>query len=131
MKQMLVVRKDLNMRKGKIAAQCAHAAMKILLDRAAAPRWQALPERVTIEVTVTDLDEDWLFGRFTKVCVSVDSEAELLEVVEKAKAAGIPHALIEDAGATEFHGVPTKTCAAIGPASDEALAPITGHLKLL
>lgn len=42
-----------------------------------------------------------------------------------------PGALIEDSGATEFGGVPTNTVAAVGPASNEALKPITGHLKLL
>jgi len=126
MKQMLVVRKDLNMRKGKIAAQCAHAAMKVLLDRDLNSDY---PDHLVIDIS--DIDPDWLFGLFTKVCVAVDSEAELLEAVKKAETAGIPHALITDSGKTEFGGVPTHTVAAIGPASDEVLAPITGHLKLL
>jgi len=125
MKQMLVVRKDLNMRKGKIAAQCAHASMKVLLD------CKVAYDHGVLHLDVRDIDEDWLFGKFTKVCVAVGSEEELLVVVEKARAAGIPTALITDAGDTEFHGVPTNTVAAIGPASDEALEPITGKMKLL
>ena len=57
----------------------------------------------------------WLTGRFTTVCGSVDSEAALDAIVEQARAAGVPVALIADAGATESHGAPTKTCCAVGP----------------
>jgi PTH2 family peptidyl-tRNA hydrolase len=131
MKQMLVVRKDLNMRKGKIAAQCAHAAMKVLLDRVCGDGVSFDDGSHILEIDYRDIDKQWLFGEFTKVCVSVGSEEELLEAVEKARGAGIPVALITDVGHTEFHGVPTNTVAAIGPASNEALEPITGHMRLL
>src|SRR5580692_8733474 len=95
-KQVIVMRKDLGMRKGKMIAQGAHASLRaLLLD---APM------------------HAWLTARFTKVCVSVDSEAALDAVVENAKAAGVRCALIVDSGATEFHGVATKTCCAVGPA---------------
>ena len=73
----------------------------------------------------------WLSGRFTKVVVRVDSEAELLEVYQKAKDAGLPCSLIQDSGATEFHGVPTYTAVAIGPDEAEKIDAITGQLKLL
>jgi len=73
----------------------------------------------------------WMTGRFTKVCVSVDSEAALDDVVARAQAAGVPVALITDAGQTEFHGVPTKTCCAVGPAWVEDVDAITGALSLL
>jgi PTH2 family peptidyl-tRNA hydrolase len=134
---MLVVRKDLKMRKGKIAAQCAHASMKVLLDMRRPDMEKFCQAELDDDFLVIEkfaddaANEEWLFGLFTKVCVSVDSEAELLEAVEKARAAGIPVALITDAGKTEFHGVPTNTVAAIGPATAEALAPITGEMKLL
>jgi PTH2 family peptidyl-tRNA hydrolase len=61
----------------------------------------------------------------------VDSEAALEAVVERAKLAGVPVALITDAGQTEFHGVPTKTCCAVGPAWVEEVDAITGTLSLL
>ncbi len=74
----------------------------------------------------------WLAsGRMSKICVRVDSEAELLEVAAKAEAAGLPVHLITDAGLTEFGGIPTRTCAAIGPAAASKIDPITGHLRLL
>ena len=74
---------------------------------------------------------EWLSGSFTKVCLSCDSEQELLDLHAKAKAAGILCSLIKDAGKTEFGGVPTYTAIAIGPDYPENIDPITGHLKLL
>lgn len=127
-KQIIVMRKDLNMRKGKMCAQAAHASMKVFFDRGFVTL-HAPDYRLVVDIT-QDM-KTWAEGLFTKICVSVDSEAELDAVVEAARAAGLPHALITDSGATEFDGVPTKTCCAIGPASAESLQPITGHLKLL
>jgi peptidyl-tRNA hydrolase, PTH2 family len=125
-KQVIVMRKDLGMRKGKMIAQGAHASLKVLLDAG------ALDEaRATYAIAVTPAMAAWLGGRFTKVCVSVDSEATLESIVEQARAAGVPCALIVDAGHTEFHGVPTKTCCAVGPAWSDEVDAITGKLPLL
>jgi PTH2 family peptidyl-tRNA hydrolase len=69
---------------------------------------------------------DWVWGSFAKIVLSVESEDELLHAYELAKAAGLPTALIVDEGRTEFHGVPTKTTVAIGPAPSEEIDKITG-----
>ena len=123
-KQVIVMRKDLNMRKGKMVAQGAHASLKVLLDAASrSGDTIVLPDD---EATVA-----WLGGRFTKVCVSVDSAEALAAVVERARAAGVPCALIVDAGQTEFHGVATPTCCAVGPAWSDEVDAITGALPLL
>jgi PTH2 family peptidyl-tRNA hydrolase len=114
LKQMIVMRKDLNMRKGKMVAQGAHASMKALVENLSDPRIK-----------------QWLAGPFAKIAVSVDSEEQLMSVLGKARAAGLITALITDAGRTEFNGVPTNTCIAVGPATNEDLQPITGDLKLL
>lgn len=66
----------------------------------------------------------------TKICVSVDSEAELLEVYNQAIAANLPAVLIRDAGLTEFKE-PTYTAVGIGPAESTVIDLITGKLKLL
>ena len=66
-----------------------------------------------------------------KIVVRVESEQELFDIYHKAQRAGLITSLILDAGLTEFDGVPTYTCIAIGPATDDDLKPITGHLKLL
>lgn len=124
-KQVIVMRKDLGMRKGKMIAQGAHAALKVLTDR------RRHVDDDTFAIALTPAMAAWLTGRFTKICVSVDSEAALDTVVERARAANVPVALIVDAGMTEFHGVPTKTCCAVGPAWSDEVDAITGGLPLL
>ena len=74
---------------------------------------------------------DWITGNFKKVCVSVNSEEELITLYEKAKSNGFICSLICDAGLTEFAGVPTNTCIAIGPGLPSDIDTITGNLKLL
>lgn len=129
-KQVLVVRKDLKMRKGKIAAQCAHASMKVLLD--AMDRTDtARGTRRVLETEEGTALHRWLQGRFTKVCVYVESEEALLEVAAKAEAEGVRAALITDSGRTEFGGVPTRTVVAVGPDWRDRVDAVTGHLKLL
>jgi PTH2 family peptidyl-tRNA hydrolase len=124
-KQVIVIRKDLNMRKGKMVAQGAHASMKVFFDRIVARRDDEFLIEVTGEM------KEWVDGIFTKVCVSVDSEDELLLLNTLAQTAGLPCALIQDAGLTEFGGVPTFTALAIGPADASKINEITGNLKLL
>lgn len=125
-KQVIVVRKDLNMRKGKIAAQAAHASMKVLVDL-----MDNTGDSYVLYSFRYPVLEEWLSGRFTKICVSVDSEQELLDLYQKARDANMLCSLIVDAGLTEFNGVPTKTCIAIGPELPEKIDQLTGHLKLL
>lgn len=125
-KQVIVMRKDLNMRKGKMIAQGAHASMRVILAAGTANG-----AGTTYTLAMTEPMAAWLTGRFTKICVSVSSEAALDAIVEKAHAAGVPVALITDAGATEFHGVPTKTCCAVGPAWIDEVDAVTGDLPLM
>lgn len=130
MKQVIVLRKDLNMRKGKMVAQGAHASSEICM------KFMSLAEFPMRGGS----DGEKLVGWFrqwqtqhayTKICVSVDSEEELLEIYRKAREANIPNSLIQDAGRTEFNGVPTYTAVAVGPAPSDLIDAITGHLKLL
>ena len=68
---------------------------------------------------------------FTKICVGIESEHALLALAARVKYAGIPYKLIRDNGATEFDGVKTFTCLAIGPAEIEEVDIFTKELKLL
>jgi peptidyl-tRNA hydrolase, PTH2 family len=119
-KQVIVMRRDLGMRRGKEIAQGAHASMIWLAQRIRHRRY-----------TFSEAEQQWLAGAFTKVCVRVDSEEELLNIVRAAEEQGVMVHLVVDAGRTEFHGVPTPTCCALGPDFAERMDPITGHLKLL
>ncbi len=119
-KQVIVMRRDLGMRRGKEIAQGAHASMIWLALRIRQPG-----------CTFSEAERAWLDGAFTKVCVRVDSEEELLAIVQQAHEAGVLVQLCVDAGRTEFHGVPTPTCCAVGPDFPDRIDPITGHLRLL
>ena len=144
-KQVIVIRADLRnskgnkIRTGKLIAQGAHASMKVILDsmdiqgnfKYISSNGQKGEATGYLKMEAGSALNDWITGRFTKVCVSVDSEEELLDVYAKAKDAGLICALITDAGLTEFNGVPTKTCCAIGPAWSDEIDAVTGNLKLL
>lgn len=125
-KQVIVMRKDLKMRRGKEIAQGSHASLAVVLN-------EMRKDDKTFEFKVKKDSpwDKWLNGRFTKICVYCNSEQELLEIYQKAKDLKIPSVLITDAGLTEFNGVPTNTCVAIGPYWSEEINKITGHLPLL
>ena len=127
-KQVIVMRKDLNMRKGKMVAQGAHASMKAVLDNMS---WYPRDNVMSIDLDKNKAMDSWIKDGVTKICVSVDSEKELLEIFNKAKEAKLVCSLVTDAGLTEFNGVPTKTCCAIGPDWSDDIDKITKHLKLL
>ena len=135
-KQMIVVRRDLHMRKGKIAAQAGHACVEAVLmalaqeerlgDIVIAGDYVSLRETGKPATALSD----WFSKGVAKICVYVDSEEALLEIDRRAKEAGILSALICDAGMTEFHGQPTYTCLALEPLPPEAVDPLTGDLPL-
>lgn len=124
-KQVIVVRKDLNMRKGKMCAQVAHASMKFLVDNNEAERGDE------IVIKLTPAEAMWLTSSFTKVVVGCDSEDALRDLIFQAELTDVEVHPIIDAGRTEFNGVPTLTCAAFGPCTSDELDKITGNLKLL
>lgn len=114
MKQVIVVRTDLRMGKGKIAAQVAHASLEAYK--------RTLREH-------PDWVEAWEREGSKKVVLKVRSEKELLELYERAKKE-VPAALIRDAGYTQVDPG-TVTCAGFGPAPDDVMDRLFGHLKLL
>jgi len=128
-KQVIVVRKDLNMRKGKMVAQGAHAALAAVIKDGFVQAADKGPDHFCIPL---DYDlEMWLTGRFKKICVYVNTEQELIAVHAAAQKAGLRSVLIKDAGLTEFGGVPTHTTVCVGPHPSDVVDKITGHLPLL
>lgn len=138
-KQVIVVRKNLSMRKGKIAAQVAHASMGVLLQDSLTS--SELLEDVDSnddvyhrEMTIP-LNDDmfkWLSGSFTKIVLYVNTDEDWYELIETLeKQTIIPYYVITDNGATEFKGVKTQTCVAIGPAESFKIDQITGSYNLL
>lgn len=114
LKQAIVVRADLGMGKGKIAAQSSHASLSAYnicrsRDPKAAQAWEEEGQK--------------------KVVLKVAGEQELLELYEKMKRE-IPCALIRDAGHTQLEPG-TATCFGAGPADEAKINKYAGHLKLL
>lgn len=123
-KQVIVIRRDLKMRRGKEISQGAHASMIWLIERLKTIRPYDMNELFSTEET------EWMDGLFTKVTVQIDSEKELLDVYNKAKEQGLTAHYVTDVGKTEFDGVPTITALAIGPNESEKIDLVTKELKL-
>lgn len=130
-KQVLVLRKDLNMRKGKMTAQGSHASMAPIFGRDKAQVHKNSDGGFTLSFTLTKDEYHWFQFLSAKIVVGVNSEEELMDVYNQALAIGIPVALIQDAGLTEFGGVKTYTAVGIGPARSDLVDQITGSLSLL
>ena len=109
----LVVRSDLGMGRGKIAAQAAHAAVAAVLAALGTADFRA-----------------WLRDGQPKVVLKAVSEDDLFAIAERAIDAGLPVQVIHDAGRTQVAEA-TPTCCAIGPAVDNRIDGITGALSLL
>jgi PTH2 family peptidyl-tRNA hydrolase len=125
---VIVVRKYLQMRKGKIAAQVAHASMAFITRRL---QHDCCNHPLASTVRLSKVEREWLDNSFTKIVLSVNSEQELCAIETAAISAGIETNFITDNGRTEFHGVPTATCVALGPDLAEKIDPITGKLSML
>ena len=108
LKQIIVVRADLKLPKGKLAAQVAHAA--VLAMKKAEPH----------------IVKEWEDIGMAKIVLRIDSEKELIKLFQYAKDAGLKPALVTDAGRTII-APETKTCFGIGPATSEELDDITSE----
>ena len=114
-KLVIVVRTDIKMSKGKMAAQAGHAAVSASeYARKNRPEWWT----------------PWINEGQCKIAVKVTSEQEIMELERKARNAKLPAALIVDRGLTELPPE-TTTCLGIGPAPANKVDAITGNLRLL
>ena len=119
-KQTIVMRKDLNLSKGRLLTQCAHASIAFLTD--------LIKEYEGEQIQLTETQKEWVYGTFYKICVGVDSEKELLDIGYNAVMLGLSVKYIEE---TNGFDKPTITCLAIGPDYSSKIDPVTKHLKLL
>ncbi|RYO96137.1 hypothetical protein DL764_007515 [Monosporascus ibericus] len=115
-KLVLVVRTDLGMTKGKIAAQCSHATLACYktLSRSAS----------------SSLLRRWERHGQAKIAVQTKSEDEMLELMGRARSLGITAEVIQDAGRTQIDPG-SLTVLGVGPAPKSLVDQVTGHLKLL
>jgi PTH2 family peptidyl-tRNA hydrolase len=134
-KQVIVVRQDLKMNHGKMAAQVAHASMGAILSFGKVVEKYNSAQELSVREFHLDLMhapamDNWLIlGSFTKVCLAVNSEKELVDLHAIVQEHGTINCLIKDSGRTVF-SEPTYTCLAIGPGVSDRIDKYTGHLKL-
>jgi len=126
LKQVILIRKDLKMRRGKEVAQGSHASMEFVMSRIR----QHLHENNPTQIELTTKEQAWITGGMAKVCLQVNSEEHLLDLHKSALDRGLESHLIRDSGKTEFGGVKTLTACAIGPDESEAIDHVTGKLSL-
>jgi len=111
-KQVILVRMDLKLPKGKLAAQCAHASVDAVLK------------------SDSLLVNAWRNQGMAKIVLKVKDEKELIKYFQLAKDQNLTASLITDAGKTVI-APGTKTCVGIGPDEEQEIDQVTGKLSLL
>ena len=114
-KLVIIVRHDLRMGKGKIAAQASHASViaSERIKKINAKWWKS-----------------WIHGGQRKIILKVKSKIDLFKIKEEAEKTGLPTSIVQDSGLTQLEPG-TVTCIAIGPAPSELVDKITKELSLL
>ncbi|NUN11564.1 aminoacyl-tRNA hydrolase [Candidatus Micrarchaeota archaeon] len=115
LKQALVIRTDLQMGKGKLAAQAAHASI------------DSFQEALYKD---PDSAQQWLEEGMPKIVLKVQTDKELIDLFKHAKSLKLPCSLIHDAGHTQI-AAGSVTALGIGPAEEQKINQVTGKLKLL
>lgn len=113
-KMILVVRNDLKMGKGKVAAQCSHAAVSAYKQ---------------VQARNPSLLKQWEYCGQPKVVVKAPDEDTLIDLLGHAKEVGLPVSLIQDAGRTQVTPG-SRTVLGIGPGPADLIDRVTGDLKL-
>lgn len=111
-KQVILVRQDLKMPKGKMASQCAHAAVESVLK------------------TKKEVIKKWHAAGMKKVVLKVKDKEELFKYKREAEQLNLVIAVITDAGKT-YVAPGTITCMAIGPDKEEEIDKVTGELRII
>lgn len=112
LKQVIIVRNDLKLPKGKLAAQVAHGSVEAMMN------------------SDQKIVQAWRKNGMKKTVLKVQTEKELRDILINAKNEGLKTGLINDAGRT-FLEPGTTTVLGIGPDAEEKINKITGHLTLL
>ncbi|XP_076068001.1 peptidyl-tRNA hydrolase 2, mitochondrial-like isoform X3 [Oratosquilla oratoria] len=113
-KLVLVVRSDLKMGKGKVAAQCSHATLKAYKQ---------------VKQNQPGILRTWEMNGQPKVVVKIDNEEDLIELTATARTVGLTTSLIQDAGRTQI-APGSRTVLGVGPGPSDLVDQVTGHLKL-
>lgn len=114
-KIVVLVRTDLDMGKGKIAAQVGHASVELAL------RAQKMDRKAF---------DTWMSNGQRKVVLKVANKDEMIRYMNEARSSGLYTCMITDAGRTQVDPG-SQTCVGIGPAPESEIDKVTGSLKML
>lgn len=131
-KQVIVINEELGMSEGQKCAQAAHSSLLFLVNRLnwkPFPSVSSAPDEAT--TTFTPIERFWLEESFTKIVVKARNTAQLLGIYENAKEAGLEAFLMDETDYLPNFPGKVYTALAVGPAPNNKLKPITGHLRLL
>lgn len=115
-KQVIVIRRDLKMRRGKEIAQGSHASLE--------------GYRLASTLRSGEIVDEWFSTGSTKITLQAKDESHLLALFDLAKKNHIPCHIVVDEGRTEFGGVPTITALALGPYFNKDIDNITSGYEL-
>ncbi len=115
LKQVIIIRTDIEMGKGKVVAQGCHASLMSYLEADKAHK---------------DVAEEWLRNGEKKIVLKIDDYEKMKRLFDAFKYKGIPCALVSDAGLTQLPPN-TKTALGIGPWKSSEIDAFTSALKLL
>ncbi len=137
-KQVIVVRRDLNMEPGKLAAQCAHAGRAFLTRPLRTDEDEDIARpaiclsHVPHDIDLEYHEQEWIDNQHeTTIVLGCDNIDQYHAIALAAHNAGLKVNKIQDCGKTVFNGVPTWTTIGIGPAEAEQFIGVTDHLRLL
>ena len=123
----LIVRESLGMSIGKTAAQCAHASQMLMLTFNEIEAKEICDWASDFDIYKIFLFRSWLKASFRKVVLKADDK----EWIKLKEAMEEHDVIVVDAGLTEFGGIPTKTCVALGPYDADSIDLITGKYPLM
>ena len=112
LKQVIIIRTDLKMGKGKLAAEAAHVSISAFLKAREEDK------------------KDWVDSGMKKIVLKVETEKDLISVFQKLKKEKLPVEMIADRGLTQI-SPGTKTAVGCGPIEEKKIDGITGKMKLL
>ncbi len=115
-KMAIVVRKDLGMGCGKAAVEVSHAVQGLLMY-------------AQVRADYRKILNGWLDEGYRKIVLRAGNEGELNELAQKSLGLGLPTYQVYDKGLTQVNPH-TKTCIGIGPAEEQKIDSVVGHLKL-
>ena len=122
-KQVIVVRKDLKLKRGKVASLVAEATMQFILDNNESDR----PDELHVKLSQQEIR--WLDGSFTRDVVGIDSHDALCNLVLRAELNGMNVYSVFDRSSKKLDEISQLLCVAFGPDEEDQISQVIGNLK--